>query len=238
MPGLGTLINVGGVIVGGIGGMLFGKHLSERMQDSLMKANGIVVMFIGITGVLQYMMTVEDGHLGTQKVVMAILSMVTGTVIGEAINIDGLFERFGSWLKVKSHSEGDSGFINAFVVASLTTCVGAMSILGSIEDGIHHDPTMLTTKAVLDLIIVMLLTTSLGKGCIFSAISVGVFQGTITALASFIAPFITEGAMNNLSLVGSMLIFAIAINLILDTKIRVANFLPAIFIAALLSIWW
>ena len=121
--------------------------------------------------------------------------------------------------------------MDAFVTASLTVCIGAMAIVGSIQDGIRGNYSILTAKAVLDFILVMVMTCSMGKGCLFSAIPVAVFQGSITALAGLVAPLMTDAALNNLSFIGSILIFCVGINLIWGKNIRVANLLPAVVFA-------
>ena len=118
-----------------------------------------------------------------------------------------------------------------FVTASLTVCIGAMAIVGSIQDGIEGDYTTLATKAVLDFVIIMVMTCSLGKGCIFSALPVAALQGSITLLARLIKPLMTQAALTNLSLIGSVLIFCVGVNLVWDKRIRVANLLPAILFA-------
>ena len=147
------------------------------------------------------------------------------------MNIDGAFERFGQWLKIKTGNAREQRFVEAFVTASLTVCVGAMTIVGSIEDGMFGDWSILGTKAVLDLIIILVMTCSMGKGCVFSAIPVGILQGLVTVLARLIRPLMTDGALANLSMVGSILIFCVGLNLVWGKKIRVANLLPAIVFA-------
>lgn len=149
------------------------------------------------------------------------------------INIDLRLEQFGVWLKEKTGSSGDTTFVDGFVTASLTVCIGAMAVVGAVQDGIYGNYSILAAKAVLDLIIILVMTASIGKGCIFSAIPVGLFQGLITVLAVFIEPFLTETALANLSLTGSIMIFCIGINLIWDVKIRVANMLPTLVFAVL-----
>jgi uncharacterized membrane protein YqgA involved in biofilm formation len=140
-------------------------------------------------------------------------------------------ERFGEWLKQKTGNSKDKSFVEAFVTASLTVCIGAMAIVGAIEDGIAGDPTILITKAILDLVIIAVMAASLGKGCIFSAIPVGIFQGSVTLLARLVEPLLTVAALDNLSLVGSVLIFCVGVNLIWKNTIRVANLLPALIAA-------
>ena len=156
-----------------------------------------------------------------------------GAFVGELLDIEGGFESFGEWLKVKSGNAKDKGFVNAFVTASLTVCIGAMAIVGSLEDGLTGDYSILATKAVLDLIIIMVMSCSLGKGAVFSAIPVAVLQGSITALAGLLRPVMTTAALNNLSLVGNVLIFCVGMNLVWDKRVKVANLLPAIVVAVI-----
>lgn len=232
MPGLGTLINAAGIIIGGIAGLLFGKLIKPRMQETMTCACGICVIFLGIAGAMEHMLTAqESGALSSGGTMMVIASIVLGALVGELINIEAGLERFGGWLRKITHSEGDGGFVDGFVNASLTVCIGAMAVVGAIQDGIYGDYSTLTAKAVLDLIIVMIMTAAKGKGCIFSAIPVLIFQGVITALSRLIEPIMTEPALANLSLVGSMLIFCVGVNLVWGKKVKVANFLPAIVFA-------
>ena len=230
MIGLGTIINTAAIIVGGVCGKFFGRWLKERHQQTLMMTSGVSVMFIAIAGVMEKMLSIENGALSSGQTLLVVLSLTIGALIGEAINIENLFERFGEWLKRKTGSTGDRGFVNAFVTASLTVSIGAMAIVGSIQDGIFADPSILITKAILDFIIVMVMTCSMGKGCAFSAIPVLVLEGSITLLAQLIRPVMTEAALNNLSLVGSILIFCVGMNLVFGKKIRVANLLPALLL--------
>ena len=167
--------------------------------------------------------------------------LALGTILGELCKIERGFERFGEWLKKKTGNSGDKQFVNAFVTASLTVCIGAMAIVGAIQDGIKGDFSTLAVKSVLDLIIIAVMTSSLGKGCVFSAIPVFVFEGLITLLARLISPLMTELAIVYLSLVGSILIFCVGVNLVWGKKFRVANMLPSVVfavIAAYLPFQW
>lgn len=231
MVGLGTIINVGGIVVGGVAGMFAGKLMNERIQDTLMKASGVSVLFIAVAGVMDGMLSLKDGGIVSGRSMLVTACIILGAFVGEIINLEKWFEKFGEWLKIKTGNAKDGGFVNGFVTASLTVCIGAMAVVGSIQDGIFGDYSTLATKAVLDLIIVMVMTCSMGKGCIFSAIPVGIFQGGMTALATLIKPLMTEAALDNLSLIGSILIFCVGINLVWGKQIRVANFLPAIVFA-------
>ena len=235
MIGLGTIINCAAIIVGGVFGLLFGKLLKERVQETLQKANGICVLFIGIAGAMEGMLRLSGSTLSSGRSMLIIASLALGALVGELINIEHWVERFGEWLKIKTGNAKDKDFVNGFVTASLTVCIGAMAVVGSIKDGIEGDISILTTKAILDLIIVMVMTCSLVKGCIFSAIPVAVFQGTITALARLIKPLMTEAASANLSLIGSVLIFCVGVNLVWGKKIKVANLLPSLVFAVAIS---
>ena len=232
MIGLGTMINTVAIIAGGFFGLLFKNVMTEKQQESLNVACGVGSLFLGLSGAVQGMIRIEDGKLTGYNSMLVVLSLAIGAFIGELLDLDGAFERFGEWLKVKTKNSKDKDFVDAFVTTSLTVSIGAMAILGSIRDGLVGDYSILAVKAVLDFIIVAVLCCSLGKGCVFSAIPVFVFEGTLTLLASLIAPVMTDQALANLSLVGSILIFCVGLNLLFGKKVRVANFLPAVILAA------
>lgn len=231
MYGLGTIINVAAIVVGGLLGMLFGRFIGDRHRDTLCKACGLSVLFIGAAGAFQGMFSVVDGNLVYGGDFLIIACLALGALVGELIDIEGGFEKFGAWLKKKTHSTKDGKFIEGFVTASLTVCIGAMAIVGSINDGLYGDCTVLVTKSILDLIILMIMAASLGKGTIFSAIPVALLQGGVTALAVLMKPIMTETALLYLSVVGNILIFCVGINLVFGKKIKVANLLPAIVLA-------
>lgn len=235
MVGLGTIINSAAIIVGGVFGHLFGKILNERIQDSLQKASGICVLFIGIAGAMEGMLRLSGSSLSAGRSMLIVASLALGALVGEILNIEHGFERFGEWLKVKTGNAKDKSFVEGFVTASLTVCIGAMAVVGSIKDGISGDYSILVTKAILDLIIITVMTSSLGKGCAFSAIPVAVFQGLITALVRLIKPLMTDGALANLSLIGSILIFCVGVNLVWDKRIKVANLLPSLVFAVAIA---
>lgn len=233
MYGLGTIINTAAIVAGGAGGALFGRFLKENVQDSLTVCCGVSTLFIAVTGALEQMLSVENGAIVSHGAMLVILCLTIGAVIGELLNLEGAFERFGEWLKQKTGNAKDKRFVDAFVTASLTVCIGAMAIVGSIEDGITGDYSILATKAVLDFIIIMVMSCSMGRGAVFSAIPVAILQGSITALAGLVRPLMTESALGNLSMVGNVLIFCVGINLVWGKKVRVANLLPAIVIAVI-----
>lgn len=230
---MGTVINCLAILIGGVCGLLFGKFVNPRLQDGLTKACGVSVLFIGIAGAMEKMLTVAEGGITVGGTMLLVGCLALGALLGELINIEAGFERFGSWLKRKTGNAKDGGFVDAFVTASFTVCIGAMAIVGAIEDGISGDWSVLAAKAVLDMIIIMIMTCAMGKGCIFSAIPVALLQGIVTVLASLLQPLMTEAALWNLSLVGSVLIFCVGINLVWGKTVRVANMLPAVLLAIL-----
>ena len=185
---------------------------------------------------MQKMLVIDGGVLSTTGTTMLIVSFALGSLIGEAINLEAAIENLGEWLKRKTGSEGDNEFTNAFVSASLTVCIGAMAIVGSIQDGLLGDWSTLALKGALDCIIVCTMTASLGRGCIFSALPVAVFQGTITLFAGALSPIMTTAALDSLSLVGSMLIFCVGVNLIRPQTFRTANMLPSVVIAVIYAL--
>lgn len=233
MAGMGTIINIAAIIAGGLIGLIFRKVISSGYQETLTQAAGVCVLFVGIGGAIQEMMTVSGNSLESGGTMMNVASFAIGSLIGEWINLELRMEQFGNWLKVKTGNSREKLFVDAFVIASLTVCIGAMAVVGAIQDGISADPSTLILKAVLDMIIICVMTASMGKGCVFAAIPVGIFQGTITVLARAVQPLMTERALSNLSLTGSMLIFCVGVNLIWGKKLKVANMLPAIVIAVI-----
>ena len=233
MIGLGTIINTTAIVLGGIIGHFTAKLFKEEQQISLNKTCGISVMFIAIAGAMQGMMHIDSGAIVSGKSMLVVLCLAIGTIIGELIGIEKGFERFGEWLKKKTGNSGDKQFVNAFVTASLTVCIGDMAIVGAIQDGILGDYSTLAVKSVLDFIIIAVMTSSFGKGCAFSAIPVLVFEGSITLLARLVSPIMTEIAVAYLSLIGSILIFCVGVNLVWGKTIRVANMLPAVIFAVI-----
>ena len=204
-------------------GMIFKSKISKRFQDIIMQVMGLAVMFIGASGALRGIFTVKDGFLETGGTMLMIASLTIGALLGELINIETQMERFGEWLKDKAKSSGDTKFVEGFVTASLTVCIGAMAIIGSIEDGISGNHDTLFAKAALDFVIVMVCVA-------FSAIPVAILQGTVTICAGFIAPIINDSIIANISFIGSMLIFCVGVNLSFGKKFKVGNMLPAIII--------
>lgn len=237
MPGVGTIINVCCIVAGGLVGLVGKRFISQRLQDALLKACGLSVIFLGLGGALEKMLTVAaaaDGSvsLSSGGTMIILVSLAAGSAIGEAIDLDARFEALGNWLREKTGSSGDATFVDGFVTASLTVCIGAMAIVGSIQDGISGDYTTLALKGAIDAVCICAMAASMGKGVVFSALPVGVWQGLVTAASTLLQPVMTQAALDNLSLVGSILIFCVGVNLIWPRTFKPANMLPAVFIAA------
>lgn len=230
---MGTLINVLGIIGGGLVGFFAGKFINERFQKTISLAMGLSIIALAISGIVAEMLRATETGFTTHGTYIIIFSLVLGGIIGEVIDIDSQMERLGTWLKMKTGNARDIAFVDGFVTASLTVCIGAMAVLGAIMDGVSGDYSLLITKAILDFVIIMVMTASMGKGCIFAAIPVGIWQGAITLLGKSLAPIMTDVALSNLGLVGNILIFCIGINIIIEGRgrIKVANLMPAIIFA-------
>jgi hypothetical protein len=228
MRGTGTIVNVLAVLLGGTLGLFLKKGLEERYQQILMQALGLATIFIGVSGTLQRMFQITDNSLESGGTMLIIFSLVLGSILGEWIDLEDKMEIFGEWLKNKCGGKNDSQFVEGFVAASLTICIGAMAIVGALQDGMTGDASMLYAKAVLDGVILVVFASAYGKGAIFSALPVGIWQGGITLFAKALEPFFTDQIISDLSLVGNMLIFCVGVNLAFGKKFRVANMLPAL----------
>lgn len=234
----GTIVNTAAVILGGGLGLLIKKKLPGSFQESLMKALGIAVIFLGIagamTGLLQYN---EDGTWKTTGTMLMILSLALGTVIGELLRIEDGMEHLGEKLKKVFRVTGDNRFVEGFVTNALVICVGAMAVVGSMQEGLNGDASMLFAKALLDGVISMVFAASLGIGVLFAALPLFVYQGSITLLSSLISGYLTDEVIGNLSYIGSILIAVVGVNLLFGKTVKVGNMLPALLVAVILGIW-
>lgn len=234
---LGTIINTALVVLGGIFGTYFGRKISKNIQESLMKIIGIAVLFIGITGTLQYMLVIDGNNIKTQGTMMLIISLALGTIIGELLKIEDKIYKLGQWIKGKFNKKEDNYFVDGFVNTSLIICVGAMGIVGSIQNGLTGDYSMLVAKGALDFVIVMINGSLFGIGVAFAAIPMFIYQGIITVIAILSGNFIGAELINNISMVGATLVFCIGINLIWGNKIKVGNSIPALLIPIIYSLF-
>jgi len=230
MRGLGTIVNILAIIVGGSFGILIKGGLKQKIQDTLMQACGLATIFIGIEGTLSGMFTVTNGSIETSGTLLLICSLVIGGLIGEAIDLEEKMDHLGEKLKVLVKVQNDTKFVDGFVTSALIVCVGAMAVVGSIQDGLTGDASMLYVKALLDGIVILIFASVFGIGAIFSALPLGIYQGLITLGAVLIAPYLTSTLISELSYVGSALIFAVGVNISFGKKFKVGNLLPAIIV--------
>ncbi len=220
----GVLINTGTVILGSLLGLLLKKGIPEKISRAAMTAIGLCTIYIGI-----------DGALEGSNTIVLILSMVFGTIIGTAVDIDGKIEKLGSFIENKMKKNKEKGSVaQGFITGSLLFCIGAMTIVGSLNAGLKGDNELLITKAILDLISSCMLASTLGIGVLFAALFVLVYQGGLVLMASLLQSILTDTAMiAEITCAGSVMIIALGLNIIGITKIKVANFLPALILVPL-----
>lgn len=218
---IGVIINVVTVILGSCIGLIFKKKISDKISKSVMVGLGVCTIYIGIAGSLE-----------GENVIVAIVSIVLGVIIGTLLNIDDALNKLSKKVEEKfKKDENESSFAEGVLTATLLFCVGSMTITGSIQAGINGDNSILITKAMLDFVSSMMLASSLGIGVLFSSISVLVIQGGLVLLSWLVAPALSSAAINEITCVGSLLIIMIGTNLMGITKIKVADFLPAILLS-------
>lgn len=239
MRGLGTIINAAAIVLGCTLGTQLRRGLNDRLQDALMKACGVVTIFIGVSGVLTRMLVIENGALTSYGAMLLLASLILGSLAGELLNIEAWFDRIGEAIRKKFSRSGqnDGRFVDGFVNASLTVCIGAMAIVGAIQDGVSGDYSMLAAKAALDFIIVMVLASVYGAGAGFSALPVAVIQGGITLIAAICGSFVGDALVRDVSLVGSALVFCVGVNIAFGKKFRVGNMLPAVLVPILWNLF-
>lgn len=237
MIGLGTIINAAAVLVGGLLGLLLKNGIPEKFQNILMKSLGLATGFIGAAGVLQYMLVVENGSIATRGTMLLIFSLVLGCLLGQLLDIEGKMEKLGVKLKAAARIKNDNRFVEGFVTTSLIICVGAMAIVGAMQDGLSGDYSMLAVKAMLDFALVAIMASAYGVGAVFSAIPIFVYQGAITLIAALCGAVISPELIESLSFVGSSLIFCVGVNLVKEKTFPVANMLPALLVPVIWELW-
>ncbi len=218
----GVLVNVATVLLGSTVGLVFKKGISKKYSDAVMIGIGLCTLFIGVSGMLK-----------GQNVLVTIISMVLGAIVGTAVDIDGKLNSIGDIIQNKMKKENNSkvSIAEGFVTASLLFCVGAMTIIGSLEAGLKGDNTTLFTKSILDLFSSMMLSASLGIGVMFAALFVLGFQGSLVLLSGLLENVLSEAAIAEITCAGSLMILALGLNLMGITKIKVANYFPALIFA-------
>ncbi|HOV80144.1 MAG TPA: DUF554 domain-containing protein [Bacillota bacterium] len=220
---LGTVVNAAAIVAGSAIGLLLGKGMPERVKCTLTQGVGLAVLLVGFSMALQ-----------TRQILVVIVSIVLGGLTGELLDIEGRLARLGRWLESKAGTgAGEVG--KAFVTASLVYCIGAMAIVGSIEDGINKNPQILFTKAALDGISSVVLASTMGVGIIFSSFPVFVYQGSITLLAVLVKDLLSEAAVAEMTATGGLLIVGIALNILSIKEIKTGNLLPSVFYAVPLT---
>lgn len=226
---LGVAVNSLAVVAGSLIGLLLKKGISKKISDAVMVGVGLCVVFIGVGGLI------FDSNIEAISLA-AIVAIVVGTIIGTAVDIDKGLNRLGEAVAEKTKSKNSSGssVAEGFVNASLLFCVGAMAIMGSLSSGLKGDHTTLYIKSILDFTSSIMLTSTFGWGVMFSAVPLTLYQGAIALGAGFLAPLLSEGATDAITCTGSIIIIGLAFNLIGITKIKVANYLPAIFLSPFL----
>ena len=235
MPGVGTLIDVSGIIAGGATALAFGKLFSDQMKNMMMTVCGISVFVIGLTGIMQGMLTVTDGAVSVNGSITLIISLVAGAAAGEILRIESRIEKLGTLMQRLAGRDDGGGFADGFVKASMVVGGGAMAVMGPITEGLYGDHSVLIAKALFDFVIIMVLTIPYGKGCLFASVPVGVIQGGLTLLACQAKALLTDAALASLTTTGSIMILCLGINLIWNKEIRVANMLPMIIIGVVLT---
>ena len=237
MIGLGTIVNTAAVVAGGVLGLLLKNGVAKKFEAILMQALGLATVFIGAGGVLKYMLVVENGTLATRGTMLLIFSLVIGCILGQMLDIEAQMEKLGIRLKAAVRIKNDNRFVEGFVTTSLIICVGAMAIVGAMEDGLSGDSSTLIAKAVLDFALVVILASTYGVGAVFSAIPIFVYQGAITVIAALFGAVTSDQLIAELSFVGSALIFCVGVNLVREKTFRVANMLPALLIPIVVELW-
>ena len=228
MSGLGTIANAAAIICGALAGIVLRRGLPEKWQQTIMQGVALCIVVIGLQMAFK-----------TANIVIVVVSLVIGSIIGEYFDIESNLEKFGSWIASKVYHGKDGSFAaqlaRGFISSTLIFCIGAMAVVGALQDGLKQDPTILYAKATLDGIISVILTANLGIGVAFSAFSVFIYQGCLTLLAAFLQTVMTEAVLNEITACGGVLITAIGINMLKILEIRISNQLPAIFIVWLLA---
>ena len=232
MTGLGTIVNVIVIIIGGLIGLMLKNGLKQRFCDIFSQACGLSVVFVGAAGAFELILSVHDGKLSSNHTLLVVFSFVIGGFIGELINIEKGLDAMGEKLRNIVRANGDHKFVEGFVTASLVFCVGAMSICGPIEEALTGDATTLYVKSILDGVMVIVFTSVYGIGAMFSAITVGIYQGIFTIFGVFIADFMSESLIAMISGIGSILIFGVGANVLWGKKIKVGTLLPALLVPA------
>ncbi len=226
----GTLVNAAGILLGGGAGLLvhrlMRRGVPERYSDMVMKGIGLCTVYIAATGLL-------DGS----KSLVTILSVVLGAILGEWLDLDGKIRALSEKLEQRFARQGDAGFAQGFMAATLLFCVGTMAIKGSLDGGLRGDHATLYAKSVMDTISACIFSSTLGLGVLFSAVPVVLYQGAITLLASVAGPYLGDGVIAEMNTVGSLLLLGLSLDLLGITHLKLMNYIPAMFLPILLCLF-
>ena len=229
----GTLVNSIAVIVGGLIGLLFKKGVNKNIADNINKALGVAVLIIGANGVIANMFTVKEGALTSSGELLLVISLVLGTFLGELLKLDDRLNGLSSKIERRFKL---SGFAAGFVNATILFCVGAMAIIGALNDGLTGDSTVLFVKSTLDFTAAIIFGATLGVGVVFSFIPVLIYQGGISLLAGALGQVLVGDLLTEVCMVGYAIIICIGVNFLATTRIKTANMLPAILIPVIYSL--
>ena len=223
----GTLINAAAIIIGACIGLLLRRGIPENISAAIIQVEGVAIMVIGLNGIIGAMFLADPltGKLSDSGGLLLFISLAAGCLIGELLKLQDKIESFGLWVEHKMHAQN---FAKGFVTASLLYCIGAMGIIGALNDGLHGDSSVLVVKSALDFTTAIVLASSLGSGVAFASIPILFFQGLLSMSARWISPFISDELLNSVCMVGYAIVLVIGLNFVANTKIRTANLLPAL----------
>lgn len=224
---IGVLVNGGAIVAGSLAGILFKKAMNEELNDALMKAFALIILYLGFSG----------ATVGT-NITVELLSLTIGCAIGTLLDLDGRFNRFSDKLGKKiSRKDEPGGFAVGFVNGTVIFCVGAVAIMGALEAGLTGETTLLFAKAVLDFIVAMIMASTMGIGVAFAALAVILYEGFFVIVSAAAEPYLSEYVVNEISCVGFLAVVAIGFNIMGITKIKVVNLIPAVFIPIVLCLF-
>ncbi len=223
----GTLVNAAAIVAGGAIGLLFKKSIKESFADSINKSLGLAILIIGLNGVISNMFTVDDGKIASGGELLLVIFLVIGTLIGELLRLEDRFKNFSDGIEKKF---GKGGFSAGFISSTLLFCIGAMAIIGALNDGLKNDSSILFVKSALDFTTAIILGATVGFGVMFSSIPILLYQGGITLLAGALGGLLQGELLEQVCFVGYAIIVAIGLNFIFDKKFKTLNMVPAIFL--------
>ncbi len=230
----GTIVNAVAILCGGAVGLLAKKWIKPALSETCMKIIGLATLLIGLSNALSYMLVPDaQGRLSADGGLLLLVSLVVGTLIGEALGLDALIARLSGWAESKLKLDG---FAKGFVTSTILFCIGAMAIVGAFNDGLNHDPSLLYIKSAMDGASAIFLAAALGAGVLFSSLPLLLYQGALTLCAGLLAPVLVGDTLSALCMVGFAMIVVIGLNLMEITKFKTANMLPALIVAVLLKL--